>query len=231
MASTDTSQEVAEGSVSERGFHCWQDTSAGNRVSEFAKRGFPYYTEYGLDFLTDFAFDPRIQHILEACFDRCLLAHWLRYEALPDQHIECFRQGGPEAGRRVFMVHVCSKGSQVAYYVGSHLHKFKTTKGLRSVFEVSPEELSRAGCEPEALNFPNGGLVILDARVCFEIKQGYTMTFMFATEDVLVKWRKIVLPNSTILRNQVAEIENISPKIGLNFAFQEKEAEDMMEAS
>jgi hypothetical protein len=100
----------------------------------------------------------RIQHILEAYFDRCLLAHWLRYEALPDQHIECFRQGGPEAGRRVFMVHVCSKGSQVAYYVGSHLHKFKTTKGLRSVFEVSPEELSRAGCEPEALNFPNGGL-------------------------------------------------------------------------
>ncbi|RTE69094.1 hypothetical protein BHE90_016527 [Fusarium euwallaceae] len=55
MASTNTSQEVAEGSVSERGFYCWQDISAGNRISEFAKRGFPYYTEYGLDFLTDFA--------------------------------------------------------------------------------------------------------------------------------------------------------------------------------
>jgi hypothetical protein len=54
---------------------------------------------------------------------------------------------------------------------------------------------------------------------------------MFATEDVLVKWPKIVLPDSTILRDQVAEIENISPKIGLNFAFQEKEAEDIMEAS
>lgn len=73
--------------------------------------------------------------------------------------------------------------------------------------------------------------VILDARVCFEIKQGYTMTFMFATEDVLVKWPKIVLPDSTILRDQVAKIENINPKIGLNFAFQEKGAQDIMGAS
>lgn len=58
MASTDTSLEAAEGSVSERGFYCWQDTPAGDRISEFAKKGFPYFTEYGLDFLSDFAFNP-----------------------------------------------------------------------------------------------------------------------------------------------------------------------------
>lgn len=57
------------------------------------------------------------------------------------------------------------------------------------------------------------------------------MTFMFAAEDVLVKWPKIVLPNSTILRDKMVEIQNISPKIGLNFAFQEKKTEGMMEGS
>lgn len=58
MALSHPSQEVAEKSLLERGFYCWEDISAGNRVSELEKRGFPYFTEYGLDFCADFAFDP-----------------------------------------------------------------------------------------------------------------------------------------------------------------------------
>ncbi|KAH7151931.1 hypothetical protein B0J13DRAFT_582863 [Dactylonectria estremocensis] len=219
MASTDTPLAVAEKSLLERGFYCWEDISAGNRVSELASRGFPYFTEYGLDFCADFAFDSRIQSILEASFARCVLGHWLRYEEYPD-HVECWRRGGRNAGRRVFMVHVWSKGARVDYYVGSHLHALDTTKGLRSVYEIPSSELNRVGCEPETKEFVDGGIVILDARLCFEIKQGYAITFMFATEDVVAKWAKIVLPHSTTLADKVAQMEKKSTKIGLNFTFQ-----------
>ncbi|EWZ78676.1 hypothetical protein FOWG_17095 [Fusarium oxysporum f. sp. lycopersici MN25] len=220
MASTDASQEVAERSISEKGFYCWQDTLAGDRVSDFDRKGCPYFTVYGLDFLIDFAFNPHIQHILNAFLDRCVLGHYLKYKALPEPYIECFRRGGPDAGRRVFVVHVCSKQSQIIYYAGSHLHRFETTVGARSNYEVSQEQLSHAGCEPRVMGFPDGALVVFDARVCFEMKQGYTIAFMFATEDVLADWAKIYLPNSTILQDKVAQIEDINPKIGHNFVFQ-----------
>lgn len=176
MASTNTSQEVIAKSLSEQGFFGWDDASAGSRLSELERREFPYYTEYGLDFLADFAFHPvssrlpmltsvvnrtkipqNILPILENLFDPGVLGHWLRYEAYLD-HIQCFRRGGRNAGRRVFMIHVWSKGSQVDYYTGSHLHTFETTRGLRSIYEVQSEELRRAGCEPEARDFASGGL-------------------------------------------------------------------------
>lgn len=56
------------------------------------------------------------------------------------------------------MVHVWSKGSQVDYYVGSHLHNLNTKKGLRSVYEIPLSELNRVGCEPDKKEFPDGGL-------------------------------------------------------------------------
>ena len=43
---------------------------------------------------------------------------------------------------------------------------------------------------------------------------------MFATEDVIANWAKIVLPQSTALKDKVAEIEKLNTKIGLNFTFQ-----------
>ena len=64
--------------------------------------------------------------------------------------------------------------------------------------------------------------VILDARLCFEIKKGYAITFMFGTEDVVIRWPKIDLPNSTILLEKVASLEKESQKISLNFAFQDE---------
>lgn len=62
-----------------------------------------------------------------------------------------------------------------------------------------------------------GCRVILDARLGFETKQGYAITFMFATDEVLTGWPKMVLPNSPGLVGKVVDMD--SPKIGMNFAF------------
>lgn len=59
--------------------------------------------------------------------------------------------------------------------------------------------------------------VILDARLGFQIKKGYAITFVFATDEVLAKWKKIVLPYSAGLERRVADIKASSTKIGLNF--------------
>ena len=43
--------------LSEKGFLELDDLTVGDRISEMEKRGFPYLTEYGMDFCKRFAFD------------------------------------------------------------------------------------------------------------------------------------------------------------------------------
>jgi hypothetical protein len=174
MASSNISLETVKSALLEKGFYAWEDGATGERVAEMETRGFPYWTEYGLDFCAETAFDlvsplldhsfgsrtetsQRIQSVLEELFDRCTLAHWLRYEEHPN-HVECFRRGGPKAGRRLMVVHICSKGSSVDYYAGSHLHDLETSKGLRSLHEIPFPELQRVGCVPDTREFKDGGL-------------------------------------------------------------------------
>ncbi len=62
--------------------------------------------------------------------------------------------------------------------------------------------------------------MILDARLGFEIKQGYAITFLFAVDEVIANWAKIVLPYSEALVGKVSDMERESGKIGLNFTFE-----------
>ncbi|AEO57119.1 hypothetical protein MYCTH_2056329 [Thermothelomyces thermophilus ATCC 42464] len=219
MASTTFALDVAEKALLEHGFFALDDSLVGDRIWEMEERGFPYFTEYGLDFCRQFAFDQRIRSILENSFEKCSLGHWLRYEEFPG-HVECFRRGGPRAGRRVLVVHLWAKGSQVAYYVGSHLHEMATSRSRRSLYEIPLSELDRVGSKPKHKDFPDGGIVILDARLGFEIKEGYAITFLYATDEVIANWAKIVLPYSKALVEKVSDMEKESTRIGLNFAFE-----------
>lgn len=81
----------------------------------------------------------------------------MRYEEFPG-HIECFRRGGPKAGRRVLMLHVLARGSIVEYYNGSHLHHLETTKGKRSWHEISSSEMVRIGSKGIEKDFADGGM-------------------------------------------------------------------------
>ncbi|KAJ5860645.1 uncharacterized protein N7529_007955 [Penicillium soppii] len=218
MASTAFKLDVARRSLLEEGFCDLNDSTVGDRVLEMEMRGFPYLTEYGMDFCKQFAFDERIRSILETSLERCSLGHWLRYEEFPG-HVECFRRGGLKAGRRVLVVHLWAKGSRVEYYTLSHLHDLATTKGRRSLYEIPQSELDRMGSKPEVKDFPDGGLVILDARLGFKIEQGYAITFLFATDEVIANWAKMTLPYSKGLEHKVRDLEMLSAKIGVNFTF------------
>ncbi|KAF2177368.1 hypothetical protein K469DRAFT_720701 [Zopfia rhizophila CBS 207.26] len=219
MASTAFSLETAMKSLYEEGFVDLNDPEVGELVSEMEKKSFPYLSPYGLDYCKQYVLnDTRIRSIIESLLSKCSLGHWLRYKALPG-HIECFRKGGPEAGLRALIVQQWAKGSRVDYYGGSHQHDLPTEKGERSLHETSQAALDAASCKASEKEFPDGGLVIRDARLYAETKTGYAITFIFATDEVLAAWPKITLPNSPELVRKVVNME--SPKIGVNFAIKD----------
>ena len=62
--------------------------------------------------------------------------------------------------------------------------------------------------------------VIADARIGFHIIQGYAITFIFGTEDVVAKWVKMTLPYSEVLQEIVHRMQADTPNIGFNFMFE-----------
>ncbi len=70
---------------------------------------------------------------------------------------------------------------------------------------------------------------IFDARIGFELKEGYAITFEFATADVIKTWPKMVLPSSPELIQKVGDMERDLEnrkfqKIGMNFVFRDSVA-------
>lgn len=67
---------------------------------------------------------------------------------------------------------------------------------------------------------------IFDARIGFELKEGYAITFEFATADVIKTWPKIVLPSSPELIQKVGDMERDletrrPQRVRTNFVFRE----------
>lgn len=57
MITNIASQEEVLLALSKSGFYAWDDSFIGRRVEGLEQQNFPYFTEYGLDFCADFAFD------------------------------------------------------------------------------------------------------------------------------------------------------------------------------
>ncbi|EFY90726.1 hypothetical protein MAC_03306 [Metarhizium acridum CQMa 102] len=135
-------------------------------------------------------------------------------------------RGGPKAGRRCLLVHLIGKGSQIRYRRQSHLHDLPAVENKkRSLHETSSAAYDEAGCEAEIMTFPDGGKVILDARVGYEIRQGYAIVFEFAEHGIAYGWKKMMLPGTKELRDKVQQMQ--SKDIRVNFAFKEVAAQQI----
>merc|ERR1712093_113440 len=189
MESAISSVEAAKETLFKHGSLDRKDPTVGDGIQEIEKKGFEsfFFSEYGLEFCQQYVLNT---HILS---------------------IVCFRKGGPKAGRRVLAVHLLAKGSRVSYCGGSHEQFLPTTEGRRFLNEISQSALDEVGCQCEEKTFPDGGLTIFDARIGFELKEGYATTFEFATADVIKNgiktWPKMVLPSSPELIQKVGDME------------------------
>uniref|UniRef100_A0A1Y1LJC5 Uncharacterized protein n=1 Tax=Photinus pyralis TaxID=7054 RepID=A0A1Y1LJC5_PHOPY len=219
MVPTTFSLQAASQTLEDEGLVDLEDSSIGGHILDMEKRRFPFSTEYGLDFCnTHVLQNERVRSIVKSTFRRCVLAHWLRYEAYPG-HIVSFMRGGQRAGRCALVIHLWAKGSRVNYFPRSHMLELPATKGKRLLWETAPSAISEAGCMATEKYFEDGGLVILDARTNYEIKQGYAIKFEFVTEDLIKSWPKMVLPKSGVLERKVDSMQ--SAEIGVNFAFKD----------
>lgn len=155
-------------------------------------------------------------------------------------------KGGPKAGRLALMVHVLTRGSRVEYYRGSHVHELRTIEGQRGLYEVDALEVAdlelwvagderlTEGGKYDITSFGDSMFlthcrVVLDGRLCFQIAQLYTITFIFTTEALAMTLPKMSLPNSDELVLKISDIEKFLQEIaaseniniGLNFRFVE----------
>lgn len=212
----------AKKSLDQEGFYRLHDSELSNAISDMEQRGFPFWTEDGLNFCRKHVLtDEHIRSIVKSWFgERCILVHWLRYTANPG-HVLCFRSGGPEAGRRRLMVHLMARGSQVGYWSGSHLQKLVWLETEYGFYEIPKPALVNAGLNSKDLEFSDDDhlKMIVDARLGLELKKGYAIAFVFATEDALNRWPPMFLPNVSTLKQKVQD-EMDSPDVGVNFAFE-----------
>ena len=59
--------------------------------------------------------------------------------------------------------------------------------------------------------------VVRDARLRLKITKGYVITLIFATDQLVAGWPKMILPKSTALEEKVSTMQ--SQDVGVNFAF------------
>lgn len=151
-------------------------------------------------------------------------------------HVFQFRRGGEEAGPRVLAVMLWGPGSRCVYYDCSHRKALPGVTASNGLWEVPLAALEQAGCgEGSEVVFEHGGLYVIvtslsaspdhfsrsihDGRLAFEISQGSPIAAIFATSDVLVKWSKMVLPNTAEVVEAVAEVSRQAQRVGLHVRF------------
>ncbi|KAK7991530.1 hypothetical protein PG988_000324 [Apiospora saccharicola] len=175
--------DTAKQSLEEDGFIQLQDYEVGKRIEVFQSKGFPYKTVLGLEFIETVIFDPRIRDILRAFPGKFILGHRLRYTAKPGRYHR-FWPGGPRA---FFVVHQWARESEVEYWTGSHRVELqdKTQAMDEALPEYTRDELIATGCKPKKFLFPNGGLIIADARIFCEHQIGYEFATVFFPPELL----------------------------------------------
>ncbi|KDN60773.1 hypothetical protein CSUB01_05965 [Colletotrichum sublineola] len=218
MASTTFSVDFANESLRGNGFFRLENQEIGDDIVEFQSKGFPFRSDIGLEFLRKHVLENApIRSTIESVFDHCTLGHVLRYQAYPGKVV--FFQKGPQAGLHGLTVQMWCKGSRAKHYAGSHRLDLPLEKGDRSLLEAQPTVLAEQKCEGTEKQNEAGSVVISDARVGFEIQEGYVIVFMFAMDNLVSTWVPMDLPDSRKLKDKVNAMK--TDKIGLNFVFVE----------
>ncbi|KAK8092140.1 uncharacterized protein PG998_015153 [Apiospora kogelbergensis] len=225
--------EAAKLALEEHGFFQLQDCEIGERIRTFQSRGFPYGTILALELLTEHViFDPRVRDTLKAFSNDFVLAHSLRYTAKPKRFFR-FWSGGPNTPLLI-VAHQWAKGSRVEYWIGSHkvvlpvlaTHLDHDQRKVKEpLLENTRNALVDAGCKPQPFYFPEGGLIIADARVAFEHTEGYEFANVFFPRDLLPPI-PMSIPYSPEVADKVRSMKDKSGTIGINFELSKPDLAD-----
>ncbi|KAK1690429.1 hypothetical protein BDP55DRAFT_543679, partial [Colletotrichum godetiae] len=161
----------------------------------------------------------RVRSVLLSYFTRCGLGRFQRFHSDPG-HIFQFRRGGEAAGPRVLAVMLWGPGSKFVYYNRSHQMTLPGVTASNGLWEVPFAALKQAGCcKGSKVDYEHGGLSIHDGRLAFEMNVGDPIASIFATPDVIVKWSKMVLPNTPDMIDKVAELSRENEIVEFHMRF------------
>ncbi|RMI99801.1 hypothetical protein CDV36_015937 [Fusarium kuroshium] len=138
------------------GFFELDDSSIGDHISELQRRGFPFHSEWALDWTKSHILDDlAVREINKDILGDCSLVHLLPQQPYPG-HI--FRYV-PVRSAPLFshLVLLCSKGSRLRLRAGSPRHSLEGKLGRRSIYEIQAEVYDKAGCPAVLIEFPAGG--------------------------------------------------------------------------
>ncbi|KAI1157317.1 hypothetical protein F5B18DRAFT_666049 [Nemania serpens] len=206
--------EIAQTALRDVGFFCIQDAKTGSQMSAMEQNTsqFSSTSKAGWDFCQDNVLnDARIRTILQSCLPRCRLGYYQRI-AEDSGHVFQLRKGGQNPD--ILLVHLWGKGSRAVYFPGSHLIPLNSVRAANRLWEVPYAALDKAGIHGTIVEFEEGGLAILDARLALEMPHGSPVTCGFATEEELQRWPKLKVPNVQ-QRHQMASVS--SDMIGVHF--------------
>ncbi|KAL2056592.1 hypothetical protein ABVK25_002986 [Lepraria finkii] len=211
--SASTSGQLSRVVLDEDGFVVLKGSEFGRRVRDFAGKGFPLKSAEGLDFCKgNILNDDRVRGVIESEFPRCGLGAYTVLDTA--QRKPGFFLYPGEPARQALVVQLWSNASRVLFYKGSHLGRsLQPTNGDR-LLEISTDRLPMS---PVELVFEDGGLTILDGRLCFQIIHGFALTLVFAAPERLGKFAKMILPDSPDLKAQVDRMT--TAKIGFNYEY------------
>ncbi|KAI9765873.1 MAG: hypothetical protein M1839_005289 [Geoglossum umbratile] len=219
MTSESSSTEEPRKAIEKDGFFCRVDPIIGKRVDEFAKKGYPFKTEEGLDFCKlNTLDDERVLEVLESLFTWSALGLFKAYSSDP-RYVCSFLDPRKTSKLHALIVQLWSSGSQAVFYKHSHLQSQVRKVAANGLLEIPQDQLSKDTIERVEVEMKEGGLAVCDARLGFTVIKGIVVTIAFAVEEELVEWAKMRLPNSPNFKKKVATMTRA--KIGTNFHFQE----------
>ncbi|KAF4434347.1 hypothetical protein F53441_13691 [Fusarium austroafricanum] len=162
--------------LDEIGFSDLEDSAMGEYVWQMEHRGFPFVSEYGLDFCKERVLDNEDYRRKGPwkVYPRALV----KIQSMPRTY-RLLQGGWSKSWWALSAGSSMGQGIPRGYYGGSHLRDMPKEEGGRLLWENQPSALAEVGCVATPKNFPNGGVVILIPELT-EMKEGYAITFEFA---------------------------------------------------
>ncbi|CRK12740.1 hypothetical protein BN1723_009782, partial [Verticillium longisporum] len=155
------------------GFLCLEDEAIGQKVAEVDGQGLSTKAASWDYFQSLVNGNEDSRKILEPFLDHDNPKRCHTFGPEPGQ-IFCF---WPQPNPPRLVVSMWSAGSEVKLYGGSHIGDMAVVFSSNGLFEASPPSMKKAGYEPVLIRLEKGGIIILDTRMLFERKSGFTIAY------------------------------------------------------
>ncbi|KAK0702708.1 hypothetical protein B0H67DRAFT_500093 [Lasiosphaeris hirsuta] len=220
-------REVEE-SIRETGVYSLEDLQVGAEIAKFSEMGLPTKTPYGLEFCAKNSLDNQdIRKIIESILDRprwgCIKIY---SDKLPSDQALFFHNPSSyleEPAAPALLVRLCSPGSRIVYYKGSHIQNISPIElegwGLLALPRV---EMKKEGIIEKEVPMKNGGF-----RLGFTVLEGFCVNVGFASESEVRFWAKMELPDTEAVKAKADELKLRGFNINISFVGEKARAASM----